>query len=193
MATPRKLVENLSEILGVTTATVTVHDRNLSTAAPIPLRTVAGRGRAAARVTATDAANLLIAVVGSESVKDSVAAVLKYGDLRVEHAMNSGIVRFDELPEGHTFAQGLAALIHAASVKEIVESRSFSLKIRFRGPRPTARIGWSMDDRVSWNDYGVENRWPAKDTTRYVGDLERTALVSDSTILYLGATVGDLL
>lgn len=192
MATPRTLVEKLSEILGVSPATVTVHDRNLSSA-PTPLRTVAGRGRAAARVTAIDAANLLIAAVASESVKDSVAAVLTYGALSGEHAVVSGIARFDELPHTHTLSEALVALIQAASAKEIIESRGFSLKISFLSPRAEAKIEWTVNDRSSWNVYSVPTQWPAKSTAKYVGDLERTATVTDSTILYLGATVGDLL
>src|ERR1700730_17050982 len=117
MATPRQLVEATAEILGVSVATVVVHDRNLATA-PTPLRSVAGRGRAAARVTAGDAANLLMAVAASESVKDSAKTVLAYRDLVGESAVNSGIQSYDELPASHTFGQALAALIEAAAAKE---------------------------------------------------------------------------
>jgi hypothetical protein len=108
MATPRQLVETLAGVLGISVATVIVHDRNLSTA-PLPLRTVAGRGRAAAKITAVDAANLLIAVAASESVKDSVRTVLTYGGLRAEKSKKrTGVRSFDELPASHTLGEALA-------------------------------------------------------------------------------------
>src|SRR4051794_4482709 len=100
LGSPRQLVECTAEILGVSEGTVVVHDRNLATS-PTPLRSVGGRGRAVAKVTAEDAANLLIAVAASDSVKNSAKTVLAYRDLQGGHAISSGVRRFDELPAYH--------------------------------------------------------------------------------------------
>src|ERR1700730_14250528 len=189
MATPRQLVEATAEILGVSVATVVVHDRNLATA-PTPLRTVAGRGRAAAKVTAGDAANLLIAVAASESVKDSAKTVFAYRDLSGENAVNSGIHRFDELPANHTFGQALGALIEAAATEEITLSRKLNLKVTFFGPRAKAKIEWEITGKGSWAVYEPPSKWPAKTKLIPVGDLVRMTTVTENTIIRLGAAVG---
>jgi hypothetical protein len=190
MATPRQLVEVTAEILGVSRATVVVHDRNLATA-PTPLRSVAGRGRAAARVTAGDAANLLIAVAASVSVKDSAKTVLAYRDLLGESALNSGIRSYDELPADHTFGQALAALIEAAAAKEIVLNRKLNLNVTCFGPRAKAKIEWEINGRSSWSVYEPRSKWPERTMLTSVGDLEWTATVTESTIFRLGAALGE--
>jgi len=192
MATPRQLVEIVAEIVGVSVATVIVHDRNLSTA-PVPLRTVAGRGRAAAKVTAIDAANLLIAVAASESVKDSVKTVLNYRDLRGEKTIASGVRRYDELPANHTFGQALAAFIEAAAAKEITLSRKFNLKLMFYGPRPKAEIEWKINGHGSSTMYEPKSKWPARDKLANVGDLERMTTITENTIFCVGEKIGAML
>jgi hypothetical protein len=191
VATPRQLVQITAEILGLSEATVIVHDRNLATT-PTPLRSVAGRGRAAARVTASDAANLLMAVTASESVKNSAKTVLAYRDLLGESAVSSGIRRYDELPANHTFGQALAALIEAAAAKEIVLSRKVNLKVTLFGPRAKAKIEWRINGGSSWTLYDAQSKWPVQTKLVPVGDLERMTTVSESTIFRLGAAVGDL-
>lgn len=83
MASPGELVRTVAEALGIPRPTVVVHDRNLVKAG---LRSKGGRGRSAAKVTASDAANLLIAVAGSvwyhSGIKDTVAIVEDYAPLR---------------------------------------------------------------------------------------------------------------
>jgi hypothetical protein len=154
---------------------------------------VAGRGRAAARVTPGDAANLLIAVAASESIKDSAKTVLAYRDLSGESAVNSGIQRYDELPAGHTFGQALAALIEAAARKEIILSRKLNLKITCFGQRAKAKVEWEIDGKSSWTMYEPQSKWPVKTKLVPVGDLERMTTVTENTIFRLGATVGDSL
>jgi hypothetical protein len=190
VATPRQLVQATAEILALSEATVIVHDRNLATV-PTPLRSVAGRGRAAARVTAGDAANLLIAVAASESVKDSAKTVFAYRDLLGESAVNSGIQRYDELPANHTLGQALAALIEAAAAKEITLSRKLNLKVTFFGPRAKAKIEWEINGASSWTGYEPPSKWPAKTKLIPVGDLERMTTITENTIFRLGAAVGD--
>jgi hypothetical protein len=192
MATPRQLVETVAEVLGVSVATVIVHDRNLSTA-PVPLRTVAGRGRAAAKITAVDAANLLIAVAASASVKDSVATVIRYRDLPVKKHKNSsmsGVRRYDDLPANHTFGQALAAFIDAAAAKEIPVS--LSLFVKLFEPRTKARIDWNGDDHPGAT-YEPNSKLPTRVKVVDVGDLERLTSISEKTILRVGAAVGGAL
>lgn len=167
-----------------------VHDRNLATA-PTPLRSVAGRGRAVAKVTASDAANLLMAVAASESVKDSAKTVLLYRDLRGEDAVKSGIQRYDDLPANHTFGDGLIALIEAAAAKELTVTKELNLRISFFGPRVRAKIDWVMEGRSSGTFFEPPSKWPAKRELVPVGDLERTITVTENTIVRLGAAVGD--
>jgi hypothetical protein len=190
MATPRQLVEIVAEIMGVSTATVIVHDRNLATA-PVPLRTVAGRGRAAARVTAVDAANLVIAVAASESVKDSVATVMKYRDLlgkKDKDASASGVRKYDSLPANHTFGQALAAFIDAAAAKET--SISLDLYVTFYSPQLKARIDWAG---FSGAMYEPKSKSPTRDKLVNVGDLERLTSITQKTIFHVGAAVGGAL
>jgi hypothetical protein len=206
MATPRQLVETVAEVLGVSVATVIVHDRNLSTA-PVPLRTVAGRGRAAAKITAVDAANLLIAVAASESVKNSVWTVLTYGGLRHTFRSTSsglgsttptGIRSVDALPNSHTFGEFLAALIDAVAANEL-RPKEFNSTIRFEGPRPSADLEWTFPDtrekeRKELKELRGEHMgYELKPKTKWSGesgDLFRTTEFSERTILRVGAIVG---
>jgi hypothetical protein len=203
MATPRQLVETVAEVLGVSVATVIVHDRNLSTA-PVPLRTVAGRGRAAAKITAVDAANLLIAVAASDSVKNSVWTVLTYGGLRLRSrsttsglgsTIPTGIRSVDALPISHTMGEFLAALIAAVAANEL-RPKEFNSTVRFEGPRPSAGFEWTFPDTREKKLNGLRGErmeYELKPKTKWtgeLGDLFRTTEFSEETILRVGAIVG---
>jgi DNA-binding transcriptional ArsR family regulator len=83
MFTTGKLTEAVAEALGLGAhiKTIDVHLRNLREAGLIAK---AKRGRGAAEMGTMDAANLLIAVAGSEFTKDSVASVEAFGELRLD-------------------------------------------------------------------------------------------------------------
>jgi hypothetical protein len=74
MANSRELVECIASVTGRPLASVTGHMRYLREAEP-SLVTTGGRGIAAPRMTAKDAATLLCAVYGSESVQDSASTI----------------------------------------------------------------------------------------------------------------------
>ena len=135
MASPGELVKTIADVLGVPEASVVVHDRNLVVAG---LRTKGGRGRSAAKMTALDAANLLIGVAASSVVKETVETVQDYADLpsrggetstrKDAHSFdNNGnppptwnlpgfpIPALQSLPEHHTFRSALVGLIEAAT------------------------------------------------------------------------------
>jgi hypothetical protein len=118
MATPGMLVKVIAEELGESVPTVTQHDRNLAIAG---LRTMAGQGKAAARVTPIDSARLFASVLGSRHVKDGVDTVRRYsatlpnidGDEKPFH--NTKIPGLADLPDNHSFIDALAAIIAAAA------------------------------------------------------------------------------
>jgi hypothetical protein len=74
MATPGQLVECIAAALNVQKATVVLYDRVLAEAG---LRSKGGRGKSAAKVTAVDAANLLIGIAGSPASIGSAAEAVK--------------------------------------------------------------------------------------------------------------------
>jgi hypothetical protein len=118
MATPGELVEVMAKALGVPAPTVVVHDRNLVIAG---LRSKGGRGRSAVHVTERDAAHLLVALLGSAQVRDSVHTVKRYAKTRcvkkssgADGFKRSGIKELMELGDDHSFLDALEALIIAA-------------------------------------------------------------------------------
>ena len=130
MASPGELVRCMSETLGVPQRTVHLYDRIL---AENGLRSKSGRGTSAARVTAVDAANLLIAVVASPllaaSVSEAAAVCKTYGDLNRRRTKSStkvfarfGLTTFSGLPVGHNLRVAIAALIHGINCKEFFQA-----------------------------------------------------------------------
>jgi len=119
MSSPGEFAKCVADALHVPEPTVAVHDRNLRTAG---LRSKSGRGRGAAKVTARDAASLLVAVLGSEQVKDSADAVRRYGTTGAQlrpadrKALNAlGITELTALPRDHSFIDAVEALIESAA------------------------------------------------------------------------------
>src|SRR5258705_2750991 len=82
MATPGQLVKCIAEALSIPEPSVVQYDRLL---AENGLRSKGGRGTSAAKVTAGDAANLLIAIMGSPvigaSIKPAIEGCKIYGCL----------------------------------------------------------------------------------------------------------------
>jgi hypothetical protein len=144
MATPGQLVECVATALNVPHATVVLYDRVL---AENGLRSKGGRGKSAAKVTAEDAANLLIAIAGnsSDGINSAAATVerfsrLKYGrqaDWRALISENTPpelvkaaeeirqtdfmkVPGMDHLRSDHSFRDGLIALIEAVRQRKII-------------------------------------------------------------------------
>ena len=126
MATPGQLVRTMADVLGIPPTTVAQYDRQLAEAG---LRTVGGRGTSAAKVTATDAANLLIAVLGSPlsgpSIKAAKQTCETFGSLQTRERSEPQkfrqfrLLSLATLPIKHTFREALAALIQGASQGEL--------------------------------------------------------------------------
>jgi hypothetical protein len=124
MATPGQLVKCIADALGIPEPTVVLYDRLL---AENGLRSKGGRGTSAAKVTPTDAANLIIAILGSPlsgaSIKSAIETCEAYGRLpmRLGGAPENlrklaalGFPTLAKLPHSHTLREALSALIEAA-------------------------------------------------------------------------------
>lgn len=112
--TPGQLVNAVAIALNVPAETVVQHDRNLVVAG---LRTKGGRGHSAPKVTPLDAARLVVAVLGSARVLDSVETARTfeqavYFGQDKERSFDAALMR---LPDGHSFVEALAELITDAS------------------------------------------------------------------------------
>ena len=119
MASPGELVEEAARALGLPVATLTVHDRNLVIAGA---RSKGGRGPSAAKVTARDAAHLLVAVLASAQVKESVHSLTRYRKTRALQAASSdalydglGVPELTALPASHSFVDAIEALIASSA------------------------------------------------------------------------------
>jgi hypothetical protein len=163
MATPGQLVEAMATALGIPSPTVTQYDRVL---AENGLRTTGGRGLSAARVTAADSANLLLAIMGAPisgaAIGDAALICKLYGTLVQVPAEKQ--IRFTSywlrklasLPTGHSLREALVALIEGA-IRDPQQRRPTDsselprdpiygmapytyLRIRLDGPQPRARI-----------------------------------------------------
>ena len=138
--TPGQLVSAVSIALDVPHETVVVHDRNLSVAG---LRTKGARGRNAPAVTPLDAARLVIAILGSARVVDSVETVRAFervtfvetiftgtqvlaGEKEEYEREKSSILAVMGLQPEHNFIDGLAGLISGAAAP--LENRELLLQ-----------------------------------------------------------------
>jgi hypothetical protein len=129
MATPGQLVKCIAEALEIPEPTVVQYDRLL---AENGMRSKGGRGTSAAKVTSGDAANLLIAILGSPvagaSIKPAIEVCKAYG--RILTATGSGrsdnlktfrrlgFSTLGKLPASHSLRDGLVAVIEGAKVGE---------------------------------------------------------------------------
>jgi hypothetical protein len=116
MASPGELVRTFSELFGIAEPTIVLHDRNLVVAG---MRSKSGRGNSAARMTARDAAHLLVAVLGSSHVKDSAETVRRYWEASFRKDGSgydeSTITALRDLPHDHSFVDAVEALFAAAA------------------------------------------------------------------------------
>jgi hypothetical protein len=167
MAGPGEMVSALAKVLGVPEPTVAVHDRNLAIAG---LRIKKGRGLSAARMTPRDVSNLLIAVMGSSMVRDTVETVRSYSDLPLgtdlglrevykphdpvtiygihepqAHLWPFAVPELRQLSKEHTFGAALTGMISSAvdgSLQSAMNQlpNSAYLRFTFAGPVPGASI-----------------------------------------------------
>jgi hypothetical protein len=203
MATPGQLVEAMAFSLGISVATVTQYDRQLAESG---LRSKGGRGTSAAKVTARDAANLLIAVAASPvagpTVKEAVRTCEAYGSLKVlrraswtDRFPKFGLPTLASLPAGHSLREALSVLIDAAGKGEIFQipdregplTADFCFGVTFQGPEPWAEIladGSVGERKRSQTARLRKRRRPARG-----GDLHQERGISFATIRTLGSLI----
>ncbi|MBR0974331.1 hypothetical protein [Bradyrhizobium japonicum] len=106
MATPGQLVDCVAAALNVSHATVVLYDRVL---AEKGLRSKGGRGKSAAKVTAEDAANLLIAIAGTPAsgIGSAASTVKQFTKLKYKEVKSDllPVVLPDLLERGATAEQ----------------------------------------------------------------------------------------
>jgi hypothetical protein len=152
MVSSIELSDCIAKALGLPEPTVALHMRNLREEGVL---TQGGRGRSAARMSAVDAALLLIASAGSLHPKDSVDTVQKYRDLgrvlrrpRGSPRWRDGLIpRIDSLGASHTFSAAITALIESAVCDELnVSEPRMPIVITFFWPWARARIEYFYTD-----------------------------------------------
>ena len=126
MAGPPDLLKVVADAVGIPVPTLVVYDRALLEAG---LRSKHGRGRAAANVTPRDAANLLIAIMASPMVKDSVQSVERYAATVPQQKFGDGggfdalgIRELTALKPNSSFLDALEALIAAVGSGSLREA-----------------------------------------------------------------------
>ncbi|MCP1761150.1 MULTISPECIES: hypothetical protein [Bradyrhizobium] len=128
MVTSLKLADVVAGALGLPAGTVVQHLRNLQKDKRI---SYIGRGRGAAQMEPGDAARLLIAAVGSDLVKDSVATLDAFGSLLPIATRVRPFARNEPAPQSNgTFADQLAGLLakmSKAAAGEFAGSRPFNV------------------------------------------------------------------
>lgn len=178
MATPGQLVKCIADALDIPEPSVVQYDRLLAESG---LRSKGGRGTSAAKVTAIDAANLLIAIMGSPvigaSIKPAIKTCKTYGRLPLRLGGNVenwktfkaiGLASLSKLPASHTLQDGIAALIQAASAGE-------SLIIDFEdgeepasGPETDRHVCVRLDSPTPWAEI-IANASPLEEMSYKAG------------------------
>lgn len=166
MATPGQLCSRTAQLLGLEQNTAVTAWRVLRENSKV---TTGGRGRSASHCVPTDAANLLIAVIGKLPLKSIFSSWERYSalPLRNSEVSSAGSIRWPGDPLGkrwqldvpefrdlklkHSFCEALTALIASvtsASLFKVIANRDGDLsnfsqpfvQIRFFGPFPQAEI-----------------------------------------------------
>lgn len=147
MATPGQLIKTVASVLGLEEVHVASHYRHLREAG---LVAKAGRGTSAAKMTARDAAHLLLSIIGGNLAKDAAETVNNIGRLeaasfpsneelyrdthndRIDVCIGKGswelgpinIPRLPHLPGNHSPVDAVAALIEEAAEGSLVNAAS---------------------------------------------------------------------
>jgi len=216
MATPGQLCNRTAELLGVEPNATAIAWRTLRENGKV---TTGGRGRSAAHCVPADAANLLIATVGKLPLKSVFKSWQRYAQLKGRRDGTRSLT--EEVPAtpelaaletGHTFSEGLTALIASATSGTLQEFMEEPLewshpgirisvgfvRIRFTAPLPQAFVSVhknsdqrSVELRFDYTDIPSEMNeiieWSEKPRAPdESGDLAHIMDISGRTIFALG-------
>jgi hypothetical protein len=206
MANSRQLAEAVSAVTGMALPTIVDIDRKLASAG---LRTLGGRGLNAARMTALDAARLIVALLGSSQARAAGDTVNRYA-LAYPDETRSTKGRFSAtpiqalaaLPVRHSFVEALAALLNSAAT----ESRSrttaqagsswatIEISASNRAIRGSIKMGGTPGTAPVTIEYvGSEahKKVGARGSGHNDGDLEQLRRITDRTLLAIAAVLAD--
>ena len=197
MATPGEMVEMMAEVLNLSRTTVAQYDRVL---AEKGMRSKSGRGTSAAKVTARDCTNLLIAILGSfdASIKEADKTCFRYRNLPVLPRVSSarefrryGLHCLGKLPALHTFGDAVEALIQESA-------EGGKLKLPFTKSPPENVFGIEVHSPQLWVGLIIQP-FEDKPNPRMVYtapfppfdgcELKQTRHISYATIRVLGTVV----
>jgi hypothetical protein len=208
MATPGQLVKAMANALGISAATVAQYDRVL---AENGLRSKGGRGLSAARVTSTDAANLLIAIMGSPlsgaPIKHAALTCKLYGALpniaKSSRPRTLRLLRVEKLaalPVTHSLRDGLIALIEEAMTGTMSpdgakdhEPRSTILELSSPPPRANIYVSGHRSQRSAAMTYMPPSGKLHQKTFPEMGaDLTQSRSITFETIAILADTLSGI-
>lgn len=186
MAFPAELVATVARAFGLPEASVSQFDRYLADAG---LRLRGGKGRSAAKMTPTDAANLMIAAAASDASSDGPANVIAFSTLRYAAAVLSSVNDPEDtalagpwsagvsplpalaaLPTWHSFGDALVALVGAVGSWN---HDDVAITITLARPVIEATIEIRVGDRCAEIRYDRAG-WQPSDSARAFGLVEET-------------------
>jgi len=209
MARLSQLVTTLSDTLGVPEPTVRLYARHTQESGFI---TKKGRGKSAAQMSATDAANLLIAILGTITAKDAGTAIELYRNCRLlgtppPEWADYEIPAIQKLTKGHSFGEAIEALVASAidgtleafltvtnpTGDKAIDLDPICLNVTVDSGSQTGMI-LILDHDLRGNraDYSPLKRprmpdWSAKSLRRFMpGDLRRSSFITGLTFLAVG-------
>jgi hypothetical protein len=217
VATPGELCNRTAELLGVEPNATAIAWRTLRENSIV---TTGGRGRSAAHCVPADAANLLIATIGKLPLKSVFKSWQRYSTLKGRENPTISLMEkvsitpeLESLKGGHTFSEGMTALVASATsgtlqkfLLEGLKSKhdlavafaSHSVRVRFTAPLPQAFINVHKNNheravglRLDYTDIPAEvseiMEWSEKPRLPdESGDLTHLLEITGNTILSLG-------
>ena len=203
------LISICANVVGLRDRTVAIYARYLREGRLI---STGGRGPGGADMTPRDCANLLIAIMGTNLVKDAAKAVPKYRPLVADRQQwrlpDMPLPALTRLPEFHQFGAALEALITAAmdgSLESALEAASKKyekvqisfppiIEVTVRGPVPVANISVRAHEWGEEHTYAQPHPWlrtdkpPKRAIKRWEKKLERSGPWGDLDQIRLVST-----
>lgn len=159
MASSGELIKVVAATLGLPEASVLVAFRNLRIAG---LVSKSGRGNSAAKMTPKDAALLLLSVVGTTVIKDSLIPISRHAKMRpwggIWNLHFFPVPELQSLDADHTFLDAVEALVIAAQSGSLancygIEFAEFLNLATYSNPPTTIQI--SMQEPFVWSSIRI--------------------------------------